>query len=211
MRKPTLQQVLDVYRKKGYTLYLEKEMDLNIFGIRRNVGGRTGQSRQTDAWDDLIGCIWKENGRVHMRLFEATTDPGLQYLTQKFGNGRARGRGGRTAILKPGHYRGMWRRGRHKSYSAFRQKRKAVFYQDRDLDGYLDMGDHVPLEESIIWCNLHSTRPRLLSRRVWNWSAACQVLRRWRDFAWMRRMGDRQIAAGHGNSFSYSLFVATDF
>lgn len=203
------EKVLAVVRGKGYPVYLDRELDLNIIGIRTNVGGRTHQSRQTDRWDDWIVVIWKEGGRLRMRAFEATTDPGSYYLSRKlagvFGGRR------RTAIMKEGHYPGLWMRGRHRRYSAFRQKAPAWFYVDRDLDGRLDMDPNGELQHAVIYANLHSTRAGRLFSRVWTWSAACQVIRRWSDFTWLRALADRQIEAGIGNSFSYSLLSRKDF
>lgn len=207
MKAPTLQQVLTVYRKKGYPLYLDRDYDMNFFGIRTNIGGATGQSSQTDLFDDWIGCIWKQGGKIQFVIFPGTTDPGRYWLQNPMN------RKG-TAIMVPGHYPALWKKGPHGSrrIDAFRQNASVKVWRDADRDTMLDMGPDVRTETGVFWINMHPASYGPLRRtRIGKWGAGCQVLANWNDFSYLRRLRDLQIRAGIGDTFSYSLFTRADF
>src|SRR5690606_6980092 len=137
-------------------------------------------------------------------IFPATTDPGRRYLNRPINSSG-------TAIVKPGHYRGLWKKGPHGSrrIDAFRQNNPVTAFRDRDLDNYLDMAG-VREETGVFWINLHPppSGPGAPPRQIGPWSAGCQVPASWDAFADLRRLRDLQIRHTGADSFSCSLLTS---
>ena len=205
MNQPTLKEVLLAYDIKGYPKYLDRDFDLNLFGVRTGIPDHRGDIQQYDKFDDFVGCIWRENGRIKYFVCPATTDPGLHYLTYPI---NPKG----TAIMVPGHYKGLWIRGRHKTYSAFRQNRPVKVFRDRNRDKYLDVTESDSrVEEGMFYINLHRAHSSSILSKIGRYSAGCQVIQNPMDFNLLRDLGDKQIQSIGANSFSYSLFTENDF
>lgn len=206
---PDINTVIEVLKGKGYPVFDGRDFDLTLFGIRTNIGGPTGQSRQYDTFDDHIGVLWREQGKMQMLLVDGTTDPGLYYLQHPI---NADG----TAIMVPDHYPGLWQKGPHGRgrVDAFRQKGEVAVYRDRDRDNYLDMGGHISVQRGTrFWINLHPATYRVggRARSIGQWSAGCQVIQDWKDWSRFVRLRDEQIRRTGVDSFSYSLVTRADF
>ncbi len=198
----TLPQIQAVFKAKGYTIYT-KPFDLNIFGIR-------SENSQSDKFDDVLGfwCV-DGKGKTIFYQFPATTDPGKNWLLTPM---RSEG----TAILVPGQYKGMFKKGFHKSYPALEQKVVAKYVRDNNKDTILDFSlyrDPIKAKDNItvdlIKSNIH--KAGAFSTLVGLWSAACQVLQKSADFDTLMTYVQAQIDAGLGNSFTYTLLESRDF
>lgn len=198
----TLPQIQKVFKDKGYSVYT-KPYDLNIFGIR-------SENSQSDQFDDIIG-FWcsDDKGKTVFYQFPATTDPGKSWLLTPM---RSEG----TAILVPGQYKGMYKKGFHKSYPALEQKAVAKYVRDNNKDTILDFSLYRDPDKAktnvivdLIKSNIH--KAGAFSKVVGLWSAACQVLSKQTDFELLMAYVQKQIDAGLGNSFTYTLLETTDF
>lgn len=198
----TLPQIQKVFKDKGYSVYT-RPFDLNIFGIR-------SENSQSDQFDDVVG-LWCADGKggTIFYQFPATTDPGKSWLMTPM---RTDG----TAILVPGQYKGMYKKGFHKDYPALEQKSVARYVRDNDKNSTLDFSLYRDPEKAkkhvivdLIKTNIH--KAGAFSKLVGAWSAGCQVLQKSSDFDILMVYVQAQIDAGLGNSFSYTLLESTDF
>lgn len=176
------------YAKKGHKFYDRGDYNVNVFGFRLTIG--------TDEYDDVIGIAYRENGVPKLKIFKATTDPGLYYLEHLLNKDGC-------AILVPGQYKGSHMIGPHgrKKYTALRQKGNMKVYRDGDLDNEHDMIAS-SIQKGVFYINLHHGYN---SRKVKKNSAGCQVIQSTDDFN--EFMGICQNASAiWGNSFTYTLF-----
>ena len=155
--------VLDRIESLGGVVFDSGAYDLNLYGIR-------SPGRTADAFDDVIGCAYRQSpgGPWSVEQWTATTDPGAYYLRQPM---NVRG----TAILVPGQYRSAWILGLHRgSYEALVQRGPVRVYRDDTRDEVLDLEGE---EEGLYGINIHaSTRVEgRSSSSVGRWSAGCQV------------------------------------
>lgn len=185
MSKP---KILEVMEKKGYKVF-ENKWDLNIIGVRKKDG-------TPNKFDDRIYVVCKNDaGEWQEWSWTATTDPGTYWMTEsmnKLG----------TAILKEGQWRGCWKLGLHKGEKpALVQIKPVTVYRDNDGDAQHDFN----LGEStgIYGINIH--RAGTNSTNVDKWSAGCQVFANNADFEQFLGLCNKQVAAGHGDVFSYTL------
>jgi hypothetical protein len=174
-------------------LYYTKINDMNIIGIRANIGA-------TNTFNDYITVSYVDEGGVgQCKIYMATTDPGKYYLNHPM---NIKG----TAILKPGQYRNMWKVGLHHGYRALVQHGICTVYRDINQDDQMDMY----VEESGNYgINLHHAGNH--SETVDKWSAGCQVIAVMEGFNELMDLVDKQIAAGLGDIFTYTLLEEKDF
>ena len=96
----TYREVMDMLNEHGYPLFYGP-MNPTLFGIRTN-------DNYTNGFTDVLGVLWNENGMNKIITVRGTTKPGL------YGDGaitapkKIHGITG-TAVMVPGHYRGLWR------------------------------------------------------------------------------------------------------
>lgn len=175
----------------GLPMFGPAPYDLTLLGLRRCPG-------TTDAWDDLVVCLYHDDGGVlRAEVWPATTDPGRPWLERP-----ARPQG--CAILLPGHYPGCWEPGLHRGqYPALVQRAPMRFWRDGDRDAALDYAG--PVQEAIIGCNLHRASATHLVREVGLYSAGCQVLRDHHHLERLLHLVQTQAARGLGSTVSYSL------
>jgi len=177
-------------RKKalGYPVF-DGQYDLNIIGIRKRNG-------TPNKFDDMVSCVYRQRGQWMAHHWAATTDPGQYYLLNPL---QVKG----TAILCPGHYRGVWEIDGHAGkYEALCQRGGEVtVWRDADRDGNLDMTGEV--DTGFFGINLHKAGEH--STRVDRWSAGCQVLANESDFEEMMRLARLQVATTGYKTFSYTL------
>lgn len=197
----TFGQIKAAFKNKGYHIY-SKPYDLNIFGVRSNIS-------ESDKFDDWLGFwCYDENGQLIYKIFPATTDPGKNWLLTPM---RSEG----TAIMVPGQYKGLYKKGLHKTYPALEQKSEARYVRDNNKDTKLDLDLYRDPKKLKIYgfndnikSNIH--KAGAFSKLVGLWSAACQVFQKESDFNLLMEYVDKQIAAGLGNSFTYTLLEQSD-
>lgn len=201
MKKYSLQEIQNVFKRKGYVTFT-KPYDLNIFGIR-------SENSQSDKFDDWLGFWCTENSKTTFYIFPATTDPGKHWLLTPM---RKEG----TAIMVPGQYKGLYKKGFHKTYPALEQKGLARYVRDNNKDIILDFDlyrDPLKASKHVFLDNIKSNihKAGFFSNLVGKYSAACQVTQKSADFDLLMSYVDKQITAGLGNSFTYTLIEERDF
>ena len=187
----------------GHVVFTKKDRpwDLNLIGIRASEG-------KTNAFDDMLVCLCRdENNLWRGYYWPITTDPGLYYLENPT---RVEG----TAILKEGQYRHVWKLGKHRGkYDALVQTGNTVtVYRDSNRDSILNMN---PDSEMTGWfgINCHASSQSTetsKSTRIDKWSAGCQVHATKKGFDQMMSLVRKQISAGLGSSFTYTLVREED-
>jgi len=194
---PTLDSILTVMKKNGYTIFEnDVALELNIVGIR------TSQI-QANRFDDFMTVFYRMHNEWVFNLFKCTTDPGAYWLENpKSGLG--------TAILKEGQHRNAYKIGMHQGkYEALVQNTPLTVIRDANRDKILDLS--MSREETgFFGINIHRASEHHESIQVDNWSAGCQVFcdpNQYNFFMNLCRQHSTQI----GNSFTYTLLHERDF
>lgn len=180
-----------LFAKLGYAYFKKGYYNLNIIGIRKE------GNKVTNVFDDYLVVIYntEKEGRKTM-IFEITTDPGLDYIMNPIAK-----KG--TAILVPGQYRGCWKIGLHQGkYEALCQRKPVKVYRDANKDKVYDFKPNT-IEDGIFGINIHKAGYE--SKQVNNWSAGCQVFKRYNDFRSFMRLCHKQVESGWGETFTYTL------
>lgn len=200
----TLEQIQYAVRSKGYKWFndsAEKGYDVNIVGIRNS----STKNRVTNAFDDHISISYKDfDGSWKFHCYACTTDPGTYWVDNLLNPDG-------VAIVVPGQYRGSHKIGLHQGkYEALRQKKPIKVWRDDNKD---NIYDHVAddIQEGVFGINIHRATARVHreSTRVDKWSAGCQVIAAYDDFAEFMEIVN-QAKNIHGNSFSYTLIESAD-
>lgn len=155
---PTIASIKAAFAKLGYRW----SPDFNIVGIRKANG-------TVNQFDDLIGWV----SDSELRLFEATTEPGLTALQAPINKAG-------TSIMVPGQYRDAYQIGYHQQkadHPAFVQVGPVRVYRDNNKDSTLDINP-LAIGQGIFGINIHRSNATGATPLVGPWSAGCQVLRR---------------------------------
>ncbi len=186
--------ILEHMKNLGHVVFDHGDFDLNIFGIRCNLN--------YNAFDDLLGCAYLEDGHWKVEYWPATTDPGHYHLENPQ---NVKG----TAILVPGQYRGVWALDLHrKQYTALCQRNGPVrVYRDANRDTILDLNSN-EITEGFYGINIHKAGK--VSTQVDRWSAGCQVFAREADFQRLLKLCRTQIALRGWDKFTYTLIDKRD-
>lgn len=191
MKSFNTKTITDALKKHDYPFF-KGDYNLNIIGVRSN---------DTDAntFNDVIVVLYELDKKQVMHVFPATTDPGLFYRENPLNVDG-------TAIVVPGHYRGVWQIGPHQAkYNALVQRKPIKVYRDNDSDTALDM-DENSIDEGLFGINLHRAGVNNISLQVDKWSAGCQVLADPCDFDLLMALA-KKSASMYGPSFSYTLLT----
>lgn len=194
---PTVAEIVAVMlERKGYLVFENhaQNYDLNLVGIRT-------ADLSANSFNDWITAFYWFDGQWNFFAFPGTTDPGTYWREHPM---NVLG----TAILKPGQYRGAFKRGLHKGTQAFIQASPLTVYRDNNKDDELDLD--VPTETGMDGIDLHHASGAQASTVVGKWSAGCQVLQDPVQAGFLNALGDA-AAAIHGNSFTYTLLTEADF
>jgi len=194
-----LPPVLKHMRSLGYAVFYG-EYNLNLFGIR-------SPARESNSYDDLIGCAYQEGTAWRVHYWPATTDPGKDYLEKGLEKG--------TAILVPGQYRGAYQLGNHgpSQYRALVQTGGPVsVYRDANRDSILDANSSSPIESGWFGINIHSssmdpyneTRDKT-NYPVGRWSGGCQVHATTSGFLEMMQLAELQVYHRGWDKYTYTL------
>ena len=181
-------------KSKGYKWFDEKDMLLNIVGVRNLSVGK----KVTNAFDDKLTLSYKENGVWQYKEWTNTTDAGKKGVME-FHNSNG------VARLVEGQYIGSHAIGLHQGkYEALKQAKAVKVYRDANKDM---MFDETKVQEGIFGINIH--KAGVDSTYVENWSEGCQVFKRSKDFEEFMAIV-RKSKAVHGNSFTYTLINTND-
>ena len=200
----TREQVQETVEDKGYKYFHDnsnKGYDVNIVGIRNS----ETKGEVTNRFDDCVTISYKKDGEWKFFCFEATTDPGDDYMDNPIVEEKG------CAILKPGQYRGSHKIRLHGGkYTALGQKKDVTVYRDRNKDGKYDLNESTT-DTGLFGINIHRATSRVgkTSTYIDKWSAGCQVIASnddWNKFLSICEKA-REI---HGNSFSYTLIESDD-
>lgn len=187
----------DLFERKGYAYFTKGAYNLNIIGVRHS------GNVVTNKFDDVLVIIYNDNdGHCYRKVFECTTQPGISYMGKTMGNIKG------TAILVPGQYRGAYKIGLHKGkYKALVQAKPVKVYRDNDKDNQYDYNP-TTIDEGYFGINIH--KAGTASVIVNNWSAGCTVLAKEEDFKAFMQLANKQIKAGLGSTFTYTLVNQED-
>lgn len=185
--------LLERCKDLGYAIFTGKDYDLNIIGVR-------SPNRVAGEFDDEIHCIYKEDGYWIHESYQATTDPSAE---QHINPSNPKG----VAILKAGQYRGVYELDLHrKTYLALCQRKgKVTVYRDKNRD---NISNHENEDTGFFGINIHraaSAKQGDLVKSTRFYSAGCQVFLHPADFARFIVLCQMQVAAGVGDTFSYTL------
>lgn len=182
----------ELFKRKGYTWFNNKEYNLNIVGIRSN------QNRAiTNRFDDILIVDYIAYDQRKRLMFNITTEPGTYYIKNLL---NVKG----TAILVPGQYKDCWQIGYHQGkYKALVQSKPVAVYRDNNKDDVYDLNPET-IDKGIFGINIHRSNAKLTSVQVDKWSAGCQVFSNPNDFSTFMRLCEKQ-ANLYGNSFTYTL------
>lgn len=185
------QAVLDRAKSLGHEVF-DEPYRMWFFGVR-------SPAVVANKFDDVLGAIWKdESGKLHMRVWPGTTDPGTFWL-----NNPSKVSG--TAILVEDQYLDCWKIDLHGGkYKALCQRAgKVKVYRDADKDNVLDFD--VSTESGWFGINLHRATSRGESTEVNKWSAGCQVTAITAHHGERMSLASRQIEKTGRETFSYTL------
>lgn len=130
--KISLDKFFEIANSKQYPIFRTNQYDLNVWLVRSN-------NSTSGFFDDIEVVFYKKGSEWCMERYQITTDPSdLSLISSKNPRG--------VAIVKPGHYPGLWTYGLHKGkYEALVQSQTVTVIRDMDRDSILDM---VPPKES---------------------------------------------------------------
>ena len=192
--KIIINSIRKAVKSKGYAFFERGDLNLNIIGIRNARGG-------ADSFDDALIICFKSRGEWKVHSYEITTEPGPRILKRPINK-----KG--TAILVPGQYRGVYKIGTHKTYTALCQRAGPVkVWRDNNRDSIADYDCAV--DEGRFGINIHKHRGSDMREDTGGVSAGCQVFRSSKDFKRFMTLC-AESAKLYGNSFTYTLITSDE-
>lgn len=201
MKKPTLEQIVDVMRSK--------EMRIFTSPFNMNLGGIRTCDNKSEEFNDWLFMFYNDDKGKLCGIVEAgTTDAGLYYRKNPM---NIEG----TAIIASSfqtlgvyEYQNPAVDGKlgHKGQEAFRIVKPIQMRRDPDRDDYLEENGEVFL--GLFATNGHDMGE--VGKRVDKWSAGCwgsikKVMDKFFELAKL------QVKNGHGTRFSYTMLHEKDF
>lgn len=185
-----------VFKDRGYVLFENDSLNynLNLVGIRT-------KSKKVNTFNDVLLVLWNYSG-WNVSSYVITTDPGLYWLKNPMNVDG-------TAIVKPGQYRGVWKKGTHKGYPALQQVSPITVIRDANRDDVLNYTGGTE-QTGLFGINMHKSYGEY-TKEVDKWSAGCQVHRDGNRFDNEFMDTITKAANNWGNSFTYTLVCEEDF
>ena len=181
-------------KAKGYKWFDDKDLHLNIVGVRNSDTG----TKVTNAFDDKITLSYLKGGNWIYKEWMNTTDPGTKGVMEYH---NAAG----VARLVPGQYIDSHFLGLHQGkYEALKQQKPVKVYRDANRDMNYD---ETKIQEGIFGINIHKAGAD--STYVENWSEGCQVFKRAAEFEEFMAIVRKSVAKGN-KSFTYTLIESKD-
>lgn len=195
MKNLTIDKILKAVKLKGYDVFEadDKPFNINLIGIRSS-------DMTPNIFNDILCVCWRHEGNWSGMIMSCTTDPGLYWLNNPMND-----KG--TAILKPGQYKGAYKLGTHKGYTALQQKGDLTVYRDADRDSQLDINGNE--DTGIFGVNIHRANEKNESVRIDKWSAGCQVVDDPDNFNMLMSIVEKSVE-NFSNSFTYTLINESD-
>lgn len=205
---PTLNEILDVMKKKKGVFYSDKSPKQGSMKALRdnliqnkqyepnknyiiyedpfvvNIVGIRNFIQTPGYFDDYLAVFYKDNSKNwQFKVWQITTDPGVMgnalFVTD---DAKALGAG----FIAEGQYVGSHITGHHFSnppgYSALSNQRPILIYRDNDNDIWAEKRID-SLTISTPGMNIHNSGPRKDINQVYNWSAGCQVFKDPKDYS----------------------------
>lgn len=202
MKQYTIEQVKAVLAAHNMVFFENHKWDLNIIAIR-------SKNSQSNKYDDILMPIWRgDDWKMASLWLPCTTDPGKHWLMNPL---NLRG----TLITKPGQYRGALKMGFHnrskgpdRMYRAFEQCKPFDYVRDNNRDSKLDFSlfdDPKNIIRGVFKTNIHRASKYRLLPTVDKYSAGCCVTQDPEHHDQLIWLGDRQIHAGLGDTYTYTL------
>jgi peptidoglycan hydrolase-like protein with peptidoglycan-binding domain len=183
-----------VIKAKGYKWFDDKDLHLNIVGVRNSDTG----TKVTNAFDDKITLSYKKDGNWIYKEWMNTTDPGTKGV-KEYHNAAG------VARLVPGQYIDSHFLGLHQGkYEALKQQKPVKVYRDKNKD--MNYDEDV-IQEGVFGINIHKAGAD--STYVENWSEGCQVFKRAAEFEEFMAIVRQSNKAGY-KSFTYTLIESKD-
>ena len=200
MRRPSVEEIIQVMKDKGYKVYNtpEIEWNLNIVGIR-------AKSRIPDEFDDLLVVFHNFLEDWNVSYYRITTDPSPYYLMSPLNPDG-------TAILVPGQYESSFEIAQHRGrYNALCQNLGEVsVYRDNNNDKSLNMNANT-IQTGFFGINIHrGPNNAIFIEDDKKYSAGCQVFadkRNFEEFMLKCKFGRESFS----NKFTYTLLLERDF
>jgi hypothetical protein len=192
--KYTKEQLETAVKTKGHKWFDDKDLVLNIVGVRNSA---TGQ-KVTNLFDDNITLTYKEGGVWKCHVWPATTDPGTKGVMQ-FGN-----KAGVARLVEGQYINSHIMRLHSGKYEALGQNKPVKVFRDPDKNMVYDESK---IQEGLFGINIHKAGAD--STYVENWSEGCQVFKKAADFEEFMAIC-RKAKAAHGNNFTYTLIESKD-
>ena len=168
-----------------------KPFNLNIIGVR------TSDELTNKFTDELYLAYRNEKLEMQFYCFPITTKSGITYLVNPLNPNKG------TAILVPGQYLGVFQIGLHQGkYEALVQRGFLKLYRDNDKDTTFDL-DSTTIENCDN-CGVNIHHAGADSIYINDWSAACQVFKRKKDFLFFMKIV-KTSAKLFSNKFTYTL------
>ena len=183
----------------GGKVFTAGEYNLNIVGIRT-------PANEAGKFNDMLELWYRVGGAWRCDAYPITTDPGVYYLEHPL---RLDG----TAILHPGQYRGAYKLGKHRGYSALVQCAPVRVWRDADRNGTVDIKPDDNGTAGNYGINIHASdsdpfdahdKERGAGGSVGRWSAGCQVFANSSDYRKFMATIE-ESAARYGDRFTYTL------
>jgi len=158
-------------KKYSYTELEAKFAELGYQWPTLHVVGIRSKANEKNKFDDHIYLII---GPMQ-QIFSGTTNPGTHWLKNLLNPSGC-------AVLKPGQYVDAYQLGLHQGkYEALVQRKPVTVYRDADKD---DTAEEQGTEQTgLFGINIHRANPSLVSSLIDKWSAGCQVLNDFKQYA----------------------------
>lgn len=175
MISPDLNRILRTLEKKQYKIFDNDAAPYNL-----NIVGMRTSDMTPNRFNDWEYVFWKHAGSWEVMKFQVTTDPGLFYMKNPMNELG-------TAIVKPGQYLNLWKRGLHQGkYVALTQVGDITVYRDANRDDNYDvLGKQQTGKFGI---NNHRAAENGRSIMVDRWSAGCIVFADYYQFEIFMRL-----------------------
>lgn len=190
-------QIKKLFANHNYRFF-ERPHSLNIFGIRN-------ENKEADKFDDIIGLAWTQKDaegdlQKCARVFWGTLDSGAYYLQNPMDPGGAAG-------IVEGQYLKVWQLGKFLGQPALIQVTSFKVYRDANRDTILDYNPK-RATSGLYGIFLHEHyQNQKIAQHVQRSSAGCVVPQDRDDHKYLIDKCLRQINAGLGNTFSFSIFT----
>jgi len=214
-----------VLNTKDYPIFSNdtSEYNINIVGIRNS-------DRTSNKFNDALCVFYKYNGKWIFNQFTVTLDPGTIYRRTPINDAG-------TAIILPGHYKGLWKIGKHRNkYEALVQNNPCTVIRDNNKDSNLDVDipvysstqtssvngitqiDYLDQDGNVVFVtqngmfgiNCHKSG-KGITTDVNYYSAGCVVFSDNNEFDNKFLPICNAAANTFGNSFSFTLLIDDDF